>query len=64
MYLLQDNPTLRNKEKGELLFPTGKKLRQLTLMVESRGDSLITTESFEEMRREVVGRRAEVSQAR
>lgn len=32
------------------MFPAEKKLREITLMVESKGDSLISTESFEEMR--------------
>ena len=48
--LVQDNPTLRNKGKGEKLFPAEKKLREITLMVEARGKTLISTEAFEEMR--------------
>lgn len=41
---------MNNKRKSEELFPSEKKIREITLMVEAMGGSLITTEAFEEMR--------------
>ena len=38
----QGNPTVLNKEKAELLFPDQDKVREIKLIVEAKGDSLIT----------------------
>ena len=41
-HYLQDNPTLQNKKKSEELFPIESRVRQIRLIVEAKGDTLIT----------------------